>query len=464
MKGHWLTASLAILLFGLGAYVYFVELPTERKKLETEAAEKQLLPFGQQDVTHLTVRSAGETIVLVAAQDDRKDHKWKIASPIQAEADSREVEGLLRALTVGKVTRVVEEKPSDLAAYGLATPSVALTLKAGSREETLSLGDSGPISSTLYATRASDPKVLLTDLAAKDFLNKTVLTFRKKEVLPFEQNKVDRLRLTYPKHEIVLYTLENKWKIRAPVEAPADQPAVRTLLLKLEDLKALSFIDPGPQRDATAGKLKQPAAKITVHEGDHEGERERTVKLFEPDPQSGEAYAVTSPDGPIYRISPLSIKDLVRDLFALQDKRLLGLERDEIAMLVVKTHEEQYQLIKQTDQWVLEDRPTEKLDQQKVELFVSRVVDLPAELRVVKESRPLAPYGLSSPTAEFTATAKDGKRRGRLVLGTKVGGLAYAMGQGLVGIYQVRSDLLTQIPSKRDLLAKTLASESKPAP
>ncbi len=464
MKGPWLTTFLAILLCGLGAYVYFVELPAERKKVETEAAEKQLIPFGRQDITNLTLRSAGETIVLAAAQDDPKDHKWKIASPIQAEADPREVEGLLRALTLGKVARVVEEKPSDLAAYGLAHPSAVLTLKAGSREETLSLGDSGPISSTLYAIRASDPKVLLTDLAAKDFLNKTVLTFRKKEVLPFEQNKVDRLRLTYPKHEIVLYRLENKWRIRAPIEAPADPPAVRTLLLKLKDLKALSFIDPGPQHDALLKTLKEPAAKITVHEGDRDRDSERTVKLFEPDPRSGEAYAVISPEGPIYRISPLSIKDLVRDLFVLQDKRLLGLERDEIAMLAVKTHEEQYQLIKQIDQWVLEDLPTEKLNQQKVDLLVSRVVDLPAELRVVKESRPLAPYGLSSPTAEFTATGKDGKRHGRLVLGTKVGGLAYAMGRGLRGIYQVRSDLLAQIPSKQDLLAKTLAPESKPSP
>lgn len=456
MKGHWLTALMAILLVGLGAYVYFVELPTEQKKIEAEAAEKQLLPFSQRDITELTVRSAGETIVLASAED----HKWKITSPIQVDADPREVDGLLRALTLGKVTRVVDEKPSDLGSYGLASPSVVLTLKGGGREETLSLGDSGPISSTLYAMRASEPTVLLTDLAAKDFLNKTVLTFRKKEVLSFEQSKADRLRLTYPKSEIVLYKLENKWKIRAPIEAPADQPVVRTLLLKLEDLKALSFIDPGPQRETVGKKLKEAAAKITVHAGD----TEQTVKLYEPDPSSGEAYAVISADGPIYRISPLSIKDLTRDLFALQDKRLLGLEQDEIAMLSVKTHEEEYHLVKQTDQWVLEDRPAEKLDQQKVDLFVSRVVDLPAELRIVKESRPLAPYGLSSPTVEFAATAKDGKKRGRLTLGTKVGGLAYAMGQGLPGIYQVRSDLLAQVPSKQALLAKPATPPNHPTP
>jgi hypothetical protein len=196
--------------------------------------------------------------------------------------------------------------------------------------------------------------------------------------------------------------------------------------------------------------LTEPEAKITIYAAGVE----HTVRLFQPDRASGEAYAVTTPEAPIYRISPAFIKDLTKELFALQDKRLLGVDLDEIAMLAVKTREEQYTLINQNGDWVLESRPEDKLDQQKVDLFVSRVVDLPAELQAVKQAGPLAPYGLTSPSAEFTATGKDGKGRGRLVLGTREGGLVYAMGQGLPGIYQARPDLLTQIPSLKDLLAK----------
>ncbi len=73
---------------------------------------------------------------------------------------------------------------------------------------------------------------------------------------------------------------------------------------------------------------------------------------------------------------------------------------------------------------------------------------------MVKQAGPLAPYGLATPAAEFTATGKDGKPRGRLVLGASSGGLVYAMGQRLTGIFQARADLLTQIPTKSDLKAK----------
>lgn len=446
---------MAVMLAGLGGYVYFVELPEERAKTQTEAAEKKILPFEEREIIELTVRSEMGEVVLAS-----KDGAWKITSPVEADADTRAVEAMIRALVLGKVNRVVEDTATALAPFGLEKPSTVLTVRAGSRQETLSLGDSGPISSTLYAMRASDKKVLLTDLPPKDFLNKSVLTFRKKEVLNVDISRAERLRLTYPKTEIVLYLVDDKenkkkWKIRYPIEAPADQPEVRMLLMKLEDLKALAFIDPGPQHDAVMKRLTKPEMKITVHVGgtDH------TVKLFRPDPNSGEAFAVTAPDAPIYRINPMMIKELSKELFTLQDKRLLGLDKDDIAMLTVKAHGEQYTLIRQNNSWVLEEDPSAKLDQEKVAVFVSRVADLPAELRVVKQAGPLTPYGLTSPAAELTATGSDGKTSGRLVLGTRTGGLVYAMGRALSGVYQARADLLDQIPAKKDLYAK--ADEGK---
>jgi hypothetical protein len=446
---HWSTLVLALVLGGLGAYLYFVELPGKESQERSETENKTLLLLDQNAITGLTMKTDDREIVM--AKDAQKG--WSITAPLRSEADQRAVQNLLRALATGKVMRVVEDTATALAPFGLDQPVTVVTVSAGTTQDTFSIGDSGPLSSTLYVLRQSDRKVLLTDMAPKEFVNKSLLTFRRKDILRFSQNEVERVRLTYPTTEIVLYHVDEKpkgkWKIRYPIEADADQVEVRTLLFRLEDLKAMAVIDPGPERDSIAKTLTSPKVKVTLHtpEGD------QTVKLYQPDPSSGEAIAETSAEAPLYRISPTAIRDITKELFSFQDKRLLGVETPDIALLSVKTRTEEYVLINQNGEWVMEDHPTEKLDQQTADLFVSRVANAPAEERVTKQIGPLAAYGLVAPTAEFVATGKDGKIAGKLSVGNQSGGLAYATGQRLQGIFQIRADLLSQVPTKNDLLA-----------
>ena len=450
MSRYWPTLLLAGVLAGLGGYLYFVELPEQRTEVVTATQAKQILPFAEAQISAIKVRSHSGEVVL----SQTPGQPWAITEPLHTDADQRQVQALLRALVTGKVTRLVETHPVSLTPFGLDHPSTVVTLTAGDRQETLSIGDAGPLSSTLYVLRASDESVLLTDLAPKDFLNKTLLSFRRKELLQFNQQETEQLRLTYPTTEMVLYAYEEKpkkkWRIRYPIEAEADRTEIQALLFRLEDLKALAIVDPGPERDKLAPTLTKPKVKVTLHAAgaDH------VVRLFQPDPASGEAYAQTTPDGPIYKISPSAIKDLTRDLFALQDKRLLGVETGDIAMMSIKTRDEQYALIHDHNEWILEDQPTEKLRQDVADLLVSRIVTLPAEERVLKQAGPLAPYGLVAPVAEFVATGKDGRIAGRLALGNQVGGLVYAIGHRIPGVFQVRPDLLTQIPSRLALLAQ----------
>jgi len=450
MTRYWPTVLMAGIFAGLGLYLYLVELPEQRTEETTATQAQQILPFNEAEITTLTVRSQSGEVVLAQTPGQA----WTITAPIQTDADQRQVQALLRALVTGKISRLVEERPTSLVPFGLDHPSTILTIGTSTRGETLSIGDAGPLSSTLYVLRASDQAVLLTDLAPKDFLNKTLLSLRRKELLQFSQQDAEQLRLTYSTTEIVLSAQDEKpkkkWKIRYPIEAEADRIEVQALLFRLEDLKALAVVDPGPERDALAKSLTKPKVKVSLHAAG----TDQVVRLYQPDPASGEAYAQTTLDGPIYKISPSAIKDLTRDLFTFQDKRLLGVEIGDIAMLSIKTRDEQYVLIHQHNEWVLEDQPTEKIRQDVADLLVSRIVTLPAEERVLKQAGQLASYGLVAPAAEFVATGKDGRVAGRLVMGNQVGGLVYAMGQRIPGVFQVRPDLLTQVPSRLAMLGQ----------
>lgn len=446
---YWPTLVMALVLAGLGLYLYVIELPQKESHERQDIADKKVLLFDQDTLSGLTIKTDQQELVFVRTLDKG----WVLTAPLSTEADQREVQSLIRALVTGTVTRFVEERPTNLSPYGLDNPVTTITVAAGAARETFSIGDSGPLTSTLYVLRESDRKVLLTNLAPKDFVNKTLMTFRRKDLLRLSPGDIDRIRLTYPTTEIVLYQGQekpkSKWKIRYPIEAEADQTEARALLFRLEDLKALGIIDPGPERDALAKTLTVPNVKVTIHTADGD----QTVKLYQPNPASGEAFAETSSTGTLYRINPTAIRDLTKELFSFQDKRLLGIDFTDIAILSVKTATEQYVLINQQNEWVLEDQPAERLDQQAIDLFVSRVANVPAEERIVKQAGPLAPYGLVTPAAEFIATGRDGKIAGKLSIGSHANGLAYAMGQRIPGVFQIRADLLTQIPVKKDLLA-----------
>ena len=446
---YWPTLVMVLVLAGLGLYLYVIEFPQKESRERQDTADKKVLLFDRGTLSGLTIKTDRHELVFARTPEQG----WVLTAPLNTEADQREVQNLIRALVTGTVTRVVEDHPTNLTPFGLDNPVTTITVAAGAARETFSIGDSGPLSSTLYVLRESDRKVLLTNLAPKDFVNKTLMTFRRKDLLRVSQGDVDRIRLTYPTTEIVLYQGQekpkSKWKLRYPIEAEADQTEVRALLFRLEDLKALGIVDPGPERDALAKTLTVPKVKVAIHTADGD----QTVKLYQPDPASGEAIAETSPEGPLYRINPTAIRDLTKELFTFQDKRLLGIDYTDIAMLSVKTPTEEYVLISQQNEWVLEDQPTEKLDQQATDLFVSRVANVPAEERGIKQAGPLAPYGLVAPAAEFIATGKDGKIGGKLSIGSHANGLAYAMGLRIQGIFHIRADLLTQIPAKKDLLA-----------
>jgi len=449
MSSLRITLLLLVILTALGAYFFFVEVPTSHKEEEIRRSQQQLIPFDDRAITQFTLTTPKETIAF--AQDHRG--RWFITHPLRARADSREVGKILRALTIGSVERTIQEDGKHPDHYGLNPPHLLITVTAGKHVEDIALGTRGPLSSTLYARKKSDGKIVLTTLDPMTFYRKSFYTFRQKNIMRFDRTETDRLRLQYPGKELVLqrasrvHGLGYNWRLTQPIEGPADRTKVGLLLMALEGLTAKEFIDSESEKRALMQTLGAPVAILTVRAR----RKDHVVAVFEAD-NHRKAYAMTSPKQPLYRINPGFIKKVTTDLFDIRDKRLLGMEQKDLAILTVHTPQDQYVLINQNNEWVLERNPAQRLNQETVALFVSRLIDLPAEFQVTTQQTTLAPFGLDKPTATFTAINHQGKEKGRLILGTREHGLVYAKGTGLPGVYQARSTILTQIPSFAQLL------------
>lgn len=449
MTSYRTTILLAIIFAGLGLYLYTIEVPSIEHEVVQQQENKRLLPFDYREVTDMTIKTRNETIRL--ARDER--YRWRIVEPVNAKGDSREVNNILRAIEIGKISRVVQEESNDLSHYGLETPNMTIQLKTQSQSETLSLGEVGPLTSTLYAQRHSDKQVLLTTLSVTDFRRKSLFTFRHKDVMFFDRTLVERIQIQGPDQSITLHRGKSihgptsTWLFSEPFEGPADKTAVGLFLMTLENLTAKEFIDTQSEKQALFQHLPKPTLTATVHTS----QKGYIVSFFQPNDKPNEAYAITSADQPIYKISPNTLQGLPKHTFALQDKRLFGLETHEIALLTITAPSGTYTVAQQHGNWYLDGAPDYPINQEEMKLLVSRVVDLPAELSIAQSDEHLDEYELTSPSITIVGVDIKGRQRGYLALGKRESGLVYAKGAGLPGVYQARSVILTQIPSPGEI-------------
>ena len=83
------TLILVLLLAGLGAYVYWVEIP----QAEQEAKKKTLFDFKADDVTEVSLAYADHEIVVKKSGDN-----WQLVKPIEVAADATTAKNLASAI------------------------------------------------------------------------------------------------------------------------------------------------------------------------------------------------------------------------------------------------------------------------------------------------------------------------------------------------------------------------------
>ncbi len=443
-----LTIALVTIVLGLGSYILFVDIPQTREFKKQKTEERQVIPFDDRDITAMTWSTATETIQL--ARDDK--YRWTITEPIQSPADNQEVRRILRALTIGKIKRVIEDGPKTLEKYGLNPPYLTLTLTTSTTSHELALGDRGPFAPSLYVQTKADGQVVITTLDVMTFAQKTLPDFRLKDLLFFERERVQEIHIQHAETTMVMaraagvHSLSPNWMFTSPMKAPVDNITIGTLLMDLSGLRATGFVDSKEDKQRILEQPRRAHVGITLLEGP----RTHYISLYHfQDPEK--AYAMTSPNGPLYEISPSILKPMTQGTFYFQDKRLFGMESKDVIMLEVMTPTDKYVLIRQHDEWILENHPNLVLDQELVNLFVSRVTDLPTEIAHPEGSTTSTQTALDTPTATIRGRSRQEQKTGLLVLGKREKGLVYAKGAAHKGIYQVRSTILDQIPTQAQL-------------
>jgi hypothetical protein len=236
--------------------------------------DKVLMKFDREKIDGIDVNAGGKALVIKKDGGD-----WKITQPVESKADYGSVEGLVGKLQTAQMKSLVTENPTpaDLKKYGLDKPEETVNLNLGSARATLLVGAKAPEGNTVYARDASKPAVVTIESSLVDDLKKGADDYRRKDLFEFRPFNATHLELTRNGQTLVLDRVKGKgdnapdtWHRASPNPGDVDKEKMDSLLSRLSNMRAASFVDSA----AKAGADK-PALVVAVKFD--EGKKEEKV-------------------------------------------------------------------------------------------------------------------------------------------------------------------------------------------
>ena len=323
----------------IGGAALWVTRDTEKKTQQKEKSAKLFDGLDRTKVRKVKLLRHGKVVAAMVRPD--ASTPWKIAEPIAADADQGAVDSMVSSFAEFKQKSDLGE--ADAQQYGLEHPATAVSLTLdGGNEETLEIGETNPFDSSVYVRKGGEKTVRIADGWMKSAFEKQVFDLRDKRVLHLDDSaEVRRIDVSGTQPAYKLEKDGASWKILAPEQGAADISTADRVASALKSLRATAIA----AERAEGAALKQyglSSPKITVQlavasAGGKDTYR-RTLLLGQPAPAKGsvavKTYAKRDDAPTIFEVDQQILKDLQKELFDLQDKSLVHVQREDVRKVV----------------------------------------------------------------------------------------------------------------------------------
>ena len=413
----------AVILAALSGALYWSNhhKPSEKADNPKEKvdAPPKILSLGEADISDIVIRKKGQPPVVLAMQSGA----WKITAPQALDTDAASVNGVTSTLSSLSSERLVDDKATDLAQYGLADPPLEVDFTVKGKTQKLLLGDATINGSANYVSLAGDPHVYTIATYVKSSLDKTAGDLRDTRLLTVDFDKATQIELTAQtagkKQSLTFARDKESWQIVKPQAIRADAFQMDSVVRSLRDAKLTASSPDDEKKNAAAFSAGAPfaLAKITASTGTQELQVRKSKDDY---------YAKSSAVEGSFKIPSGIATGLNKPLDDLRNKKIFDFgfndpDRIEIhdgAKAMYLTHGG-------ADWWGADGK---KLDAATVQPVVEKLRDLAA----VK----FPDSGFASPAIEIIVVSNSGKRTEKVAI-AKAGVSYIAKREGEPGLYEL---------------------------
>ncbi|SRR5579883_43309 len=392
----------------------------------------KILSIPNNDFQEIRLKKGGQTLDLKGGVG-----KWQITEPQALPADQDAVSSMVTTLGALNADTVVEDKASDLGAYGLANPALDVqVVRKNGKTDDLMIGDETPTGSGNYAKLAGDPRVFTIASYNKTSIDKQADDLRDKRLLPFDSGKLTRVVLQ-AKGPAIEFGKNNdgEWQILKPGPWRADGSQVDSLINSLKDAKMdLSEEEKAAAADYAAG-TKVATATVTDSSGN------QTLEVH----KKGDNYfAKSSVIAGIYKVSADTGKNLDKGLDDFRNKKVFDFGFSDPSYMMIQNTA----YTKNGDKWMSGPKT---MDNTSVQNLIDKLRDLTAT-KVVES-------GGGTPVFEADVTSNNGKRIEKVSI-SKQGDQYFAKRANEPGVYVLDGKVVDDLQKA----ASSVKEAAPPAP
>ena len=331
-----LTGMLALVAAALALLIAFADRDDETARARLEQT-RRAFRFDPARVDGLIIETDGQAIE--CRHDGRR---WRLVRPIAARADPLAIARLLGALQElprGDVLLPPKRAGNPYAPYGLDAPRAAIALLSGTATNRILIGRRTPLGDGVYVRQSEQAGLVRLDPALLGLLPAGAEALRDRALLAGAPADIDRLDVRGPGGYLQLARAEhNGWRLYQPFAARADSASVAALVEKLLACSVVQFVQDGVGDLAPYGLDSQSAVSAVLNTD--AGDGSQVLVLGDPLPNDPAlVYARLQAENSIYAVPREVRQALLVAPDELRDRRLPGLDPDELRGLRVEAGE-----------------------------------------------------------------------------------------------------------------------------